>query len=245
MDRLASNELVRLSVSDGVAEIRMVNEPKRNAFSIAQSEDFAELLEVAMAHDGTDVILVTAEGPVFSGGADVDILAGGAPEEQETLGRLLLDDICHPLHRTTIPVVAAARGPAAGGGATILCYSADLQVVSPDVRIWWPEVEYGAAPLGRGVYLANQIGESRALELMALGEAGSMSAEEGHRLGLFTRLVEDDRVEAEAREVADLLATHNREHDGIVESFVDAVYHSRQESYGISMDYAHSEEQQY
>lgn len=238
MERHGTNGKVKLSVSDGIAEIRLEDPAKRNAFSIELSEDFSELLTVIKDHAEAHVILITAEGPVFSGGADVEVLSGGTPKEKERLGELLLEEICHPLHRTTIPVVAAAQGAAAGGGATILCYSADLQVVSPNVELWWPEVEFGAAPLGRAVYLANEIGESRALELMTLGEAGKITAEEAHQLGLVSRVVNDEEVEQEAKEIAEILVRHNREHDGIVEAFVDAVYQARQESSGISMNYA-------
>jgi enoyl-CoA hydratase/carnithine racemase len=239
------NGRVSLSVSDGVAEIRLQHPEKRNSFSLELSEDFSEHLTTVQARDDVSVILITAEGPVFSGGADTAVLTEGTDAERDRLGTLLLDEICHELHRTTTPVVAGARGPAAGGGATVLCYGADFQVVSPSVEIWWPEVEYGAAPLGRAVYLANQIGESKTLELMLLGSDGKMSAAEAADAGLVTTVVDENQVEQRARDLARTIATRDEAYPGIVEAFVDAIHHARQEAYGTSIAYAHCQEDRF
>lgn len=245
MERYGQNERVSLTISDAIAEIRLEHPEKRNAFSLELGEDFAELIDVVRKRDDVHVILVTAEGPVFSAGADVDVLTEGTPEERERLLSVILDDVCHPLHRTSVPVVAAARGSAAGGGATLLCYSADLQVVAPETEIWWPEVEFGTAPLGRAVYLTHTIGSPRALELMALGEEGKISAREAQQLGLIARTADHDEVEETARDIATTLSTYNRKYDGIIDAFVDVVDRAREESVGISMDYAHFRENEF
>jgi enoyl-CoA hydratase/carnithine racemase len=182
---------------------------------------------------------------VFSSGADTEILTEGSTSDRERLGTVLLDEICHELHQTTTPVIVGAHGPAVGGGATVLCYGADLQVVSPSVEIWWPEVEFGAAPLGRAVYLADQIGESRTFELMFLGSEGKMYANEAANAGLVTTIVNEDEVDRRARTLAETIADRDRAHPGIVEVFVDAIHHARQEAYGTSMAYAHRREDEF
>lgn len=237
--------LVSLSIDDGVAEIRLQHPEKRNCFSLALCQEFSEHLSTVDVRDDVSVILITAEGPVFSGGADTEILTEGSTADRERLSTLLLDEICHELHWTTTPVVAGARGPAAGGGATVLCYGADLQVVSPSVEIWWPEVEYGAAPLGRAVYLANQIGESQAFELMFLGSEGKMDAREATNADLVTTVVDEEEVDQRARTLAQTIAARDRAHPGIVEAFVDVVHQARRESYGTSMVYANRREDEF
>jgi len=241
----STNGLVSLTIGDGVAEIRLQHPEKRNCFSLALCGEFSEHLTTVDSREDVSVILITAEGPVFSGGADTEILTEGSAAERERLGTLLLDEICHELHWTTTPVVVGARGPAAGGGATVLCYGADLQVVSPSVEIWWPEVQYGTAPLGRAVYLADQIGESRTFELMFLGNEGKMDASEAADAGLVTTIVDKDEVDQRARALAETIAERDRAYPGIVEAFVDAIHHARREAYGTSMAYAHRREDEF
>lgn len=243
MTETSPNGLVQLSISERVAEIRLAHPEKVNCFSMALAEDFSDHLTTIDERDDISVILITAEGPVFSGGADTDVLSQGSKSERDRLSSLLLDEICHYLHETTTPVVAAARGAATGAGATVLCYSADMQVVSPSVEIWWPEVEFGAAPLGRAVYLASQIGESRTLKLMLLGSEGKLSAKEALELGAVTMIVNEDEVDIKGRELASTIAKHDESNPGIIEAFIDAVQKARQEAYGTTMEYAHCREE--
>lgn len=233
---------VQLRFDEGVAEVRLDHPEKRNCFSLELAADLRELVERIDRRDDVLAVVVTGAGPSFSAGADTALLTDDDPSGLEQL-QADYGFVFDWMREEPIPVVAGADGHAAGAGASLLCYAADLRVVGEGTQIWWPEVEYGIAPLSRLVSLAADIGGPRALELLLLGEHGSVSAAEAHGLGLINRLVPSDAVDETAREMAGIIADYDREHD-IAADFLDVLYHARREGSGASAAYATRRRQQ-
>jgi enoyl-CoA hydratase/carnithine racemase len=233
---------VWLRINDGVAEIRLDHPEKQNCFSLELAADLRELVELVDRRDDVLAVVVTRAGPSFSAGADTTVLTD---DDSSGLERLQADYgfVFDWMREEPIPVVAGADGHAAGAGASLLCYAADLRVVGEGTEIWWLEVEYGIAPLSRLVSLAADIGAPRALELLLLGEHGSISAREARDLGLVNRLVPSEAVDETAREMAGIVADYDREHD-IAGDFFDVLYHARRERSGASAAYAARRRQQ-
>ena len=231
-----SHGRVRRRIADGVAEIRLDHPEKLNSFSLELAEDLRDLTLSIDEQDGVSSVLVTAEGRSFSAGADMDIVAGDRRADSERL-RELYGAVFEWMRTEPIPVVAGARGPVVGAGASLLCYAADLRVVADDVEIWWPEVEYGIPPLSRLVSLSKEVGTPHALELMILGEHAKMGANEAHDLGLVNRVVDSADVDDEARRMAEIIAEYDAEHD-IMEGFLETIRQARQEESGVSTEYA-------
>lgn len=234
MEPAGPHERVLLDVTDGIAELRLASPAKRNCFSLELAEDLYEGMASIRERDDVRVVLVTADGPAFSAGADLDIVATDAPEALERL-KSLYDPVFDWMHWSDVPVIAAARGPVVGAGGSLLCYAADLRVVTPSVELWWPEAEHGIVPLSLSVYLATQIGRTRTLELMLLGRAASMTAEEGRGLGLFNRVVEDEHLEATVREMAEQISALDA---GIAAVFLEVLDRAECETGGASAAYA-------
>ena len=230
-----SHDRVRLNVAGSVAELRLSHPEKRNCFSIALAEDLRDLTLSIDDHD-VSAVVVTAEGSVFSAGADLDIVDGDSRGDSEYL-RELYGTVFDWMRSEPIPVIAGARGPAVGAGASLLCYAADLRVTGDDVEIWWPEVQYGIAPLSRVISLSKDIGTPHALELMLLGEDGKLDATEAHDLGLVNRVVDPEAVDDEARTMAETVAEYDGEHD-IVGGFLDVLREARREESGATTAYA-------
>ncbi|MFB6310911.1 MAG: enoyl-CoA hydratase/isomerase family protein, partial [Salinirussus sp.] len=130
---------VEVSISDGVADLRLTNPEKRNAFSL---ELAADLFEVTKDHlvenDAVRAVAITADGPVFSAGADVNLVQGNDPAEMD-----LVHDYRRPvfgwLRDGPVPTIAGAHGPIIGLGAGFFT-AMDMRVVADDVRLWMPEV---------------------------------------------------------------------------------------------------------
>jgi 2-(1,2-epoxy-1,2-dihydrophenyl)acetyl-CoA isomerase len=88
------------------------------------------------------------------------------------------------------PVVAAVRGSAAGAGAS-LAMLADFRVGGPGTTFLMAFARVGlAADTGASWSLPRLVGHAKAVELLLLAQP--VPADEAHRLGLLTTLVEDD-----------------------------------------------------
>ncbi|MBX6357603.1 MAG: enoyl-CoA hydratase/isomerase family protein [Micromonosporaceae bacterium] len=104
-----------------------------------------------------------------------------------------------------VPVVAAVRGTAAGAGAS-LALLADFRIGGPRTTFLMAFANVGlAGDTGISWSLPRLVGHAKATELLMLAEP--VGAAEAHRLGLLTRLVDDDElVLPAAQELAARLA---------------------------------------
>ncbi|MEI2730118.1 MAG: enoyl-CoA hydratase-related protein [Candidatus Nanopelagicales bacterium] len=196
------NELVSLSVADGVATITL-NRPPMNALSTTVQAGFrAAADEVSERRDVRAVILYG--GPkVFAAGADVKEMADWdhltAIERTSTL-TASFDAVA----KIPKPVIAAVTGYALGGGLELaLC--ADLRVVGDNAKLGLPEILLGIIPGAGGTQrLPRLIGPSRAKELIFTGRF--VDANEALSIGLVDRVVAPDAVYDEALALAKQLA---------------------------------------
>ncbi len=100
-------------------------------------------------------------------------------------------------------VFVAAIGGAAMGGGCELALACDLRVIADDAGpIGLPEVTLGIQPGAGGTQrLAHLVGAARALELIL--EADPLDPSRALELGLVNRVVERERLEPTAREIAE------------------------------------------
>ena len=102
-----------------------------------------------------------AEGPNFSGGGDVAVLASLSPAEF----RLLTAEYnrsFRAIEDLAVPTVAAVRGKVFGGGVE-LALSCDFIVAAQDAVFRQVEVSVGSMPIAGGVQrMAERIGRTRA-----------------------------------------------------------------------------------
>src|SRR5437764_209780 len=100
--------------------------------------------------------------------------------------------------------VAAVRGHAYGAGLQ-LALACDFRVFAEGTKVGLVEMRFGILPdMGATVRLPRIVGESRARELILLGEV--IEAPEALRIGLANRVVDDREVESAAAELAARLA---------------------------------------
>ena len=103
-----------------------------------------------------------------------------------------------------VPVIASIHGYAVGGGLEF-ALACDLRIVSDDSSFGLPEITHGWFPGWGGTHrLLNVIGESKAKELVFLGER--IDAQTAHGLGLVNRVVPRDNLADAVQEMAESLA---------------------------------------
>jgi len=191
---------------DGAVALLTVNRPeKRNALNAATLDELRRAV-LELKHDASVrvVVLTGAGDKAFVAGADINELAVQTPvggREHARTGQHVLDLVAH----MGKPVIAAINGVALGGGCE-LAMACTLRIAADTARLGQPEINLGIIPgYGGTQRLARLVGRGRALELLLTGDA--MTAEEAWRIGLVNRVVPAASLAAEARRLAQALAT--------------------------------------
>ncbi len=172
---------------------------------------YAELTETFRALDpdeGVRAVILTGEGRAFCSGGDVDAIIGplqgrdfrGLLEFTRSTGALIL-----AIRRCRKPVVCALNGLASGAGAVIAA-ACDFRIASETAKIafLFSKVGLTGADMGAAWLLQRIVGMGKATELLMLGEF--VDAKEAERIGLYHRVVPQERVLEEARAWAERLA---------------------------------------
>jgi enoyl-CoA hydratase len=184
--------------SDGIAVLRLDNERRRNALSIAMRNAISDTLEQWASDERVRVVVLTGTGTTFCAGFDLKEFA------QPELARTIRDS-SRRYHLAVWgfakPVIAAVNGAAFGGGfdLALLC---DLRIAVPAAEFAHPEIKFGAPPLFTPLQWI--VGAGIARDLCLTGRR--IDAAEGHRLGLVNAIVDGDRLVHEAKATARVIA---------------------------------------
>jgi enoyl-CoA hydratase/carnithine racemase len=186
---------------EGVLTLTLNRPERRNAIDNPTWKALREAFNAAAADDEVACVLLTGRGPHFCAGVDLASfsVAGSDPEAEagqahpfESAARAVCD--------FDKPLVAAARGVAVGGGATML-FHADMVYAGESFRLRLPFASLGLPPEWASSYmLPANIGAQRAAELFYAAEW--VDAGRALELGIVAEVLSDDAVEAHARERA-------------------------------------------
>lgn len=185
-----------------VTVLRLTN-PPLNLVTAALTRQLASVLARLAADDDLRAVVVAGNERAFCAGSDIKEFEGLHGRVGE--GKLLLEGaVYRRLAGLPVPTIAAIEGNALGGGLELaLC--CDLRVAGANALLGLPEVRLGAIPGSGGTQrLPRLIGPGRAKEMILLGEP--IDAVRADQIGLVERVVEAGRAEAEAREMAGVIA---------------------------------------
>ena len=187
---------------DGVALVTIDRPEARNALSFALLAELAEVLEELDRDGRTRVAILTGAGDrAFAAGADIVELTDQTPERLRSERNFETWD---RLWSVGIPLIAAVRGYALGGGCE-LAMSCDLIVAGDDAQFGQPEIRIGVMPGAGGTQrLTRAIGVARAMELVLTGR--TIDAAEAYAAGLVTTVVPASAVLEAALDLADRIA---------------------------------------
>ncbi|MBI4287112.1 MAG: enoyl-CoA hydratase [Chloroflexi bacterium] len=198
-------EALILKREAGVATITLNRPDKLNALSPKLINEIPDALEEVGADKSVRAVVLTGNGRAFSAGAELDspIFSMTNPAD--------IKEFFGPVSRTVLAirnmpkaVVAAVNGPAVGGAMNMVL-ACDIIIASETARFGEVFVNIGLQPDYGGTYLLPQlIGVGKAMELMLTGRL--FDAKEAERLGIVTKVVPADKLEATAQELARKLA---------------------------------------
>lgn len=158
----------------------ILNRPeKRNAITPDMMRGICDLAEAQSADPEIRVIVLKAEGPMFSAGidffalgAEVGPMMGGADGGGARLRALIYkyQQYMNRLEAVELPIICAMQGKVLGMGAEI-ALACDLRLMSKDCRWGLPELRLGLiADLGGTSRLTRIVGQTRAMEILLTGK---------------------------------------------------------------------------
>jgi 2-(1,2-epoxy-1,2-dihydrophenyl)acetyl-CoA isomerase len=194
-------------LENDVAWVTLNRPEQRNAVNAELRDELVSVFTDARTNAAVRALVVTGAGKGFCTGADLSGPRGQGPTGPGA-GRELMKGSSQRLIRALWdlekPVVAAVNGVAAGLGSH-LAYASDFVIASSEARFIEVFVRRGIAVDAAGAFiLPRLIGLQKAKELVFFGD--DLSAEEAQRLGLVSKVVPADQLEATAREWAERLA---------------------------------------
>lgn len=203
---MASAPGLRYEVHERVATITLDRPERKNAFTLAMVDAWAESLVEAADDDRVRSLVITGAGDSFCSGVDLSALA---EVESSPLGRKRM--LMERVHKVALalddldkPIVAAMRGVAVGAGLdmALLC---DMRFAGRSVRLSEGYIKVGLVPGDGGSWLLPRlVGTAKAMELLMTGDV--VDADEALRLGMVNRVYDDEVVLEQTQAFAAQLA---------------------------------------
>ena len=205
-----------LTISHQVARITLHN-PPANTITGSVLKELERVLSEVEQDNYVRAVIVTGSGRFFSAGADIHELTrlntSHAGTEVAQRGQALFNHI----ERYDKPVLAAINGICVGGGLE-LALACHLRIAASGAALGLPEITLGLIPgFGGTQRLPRVVGTAKAAEMMLTGE--SITAEEGLKIGLVSRVVPGRELMTQAESIAGTIAARG-------ESAVQAVLHA-------------------
>jgi methylglutaconyl-CoA hydratase len=179
---------------DGDVCVITLNRPaRRNALSRELIAALHESIGSVAEGDGTRVVVLAGNGPVFCAGGDIAEYAEAAGTPRASANAEALARLLAAIADCPVPVVARVHGDAYGGGVGLLC-AADIVVATPGGRFSLSEARLGLVPAAIARYMLLAMGERQALAQMLL--AAPFGAMEARDWGVVHRVVPDGELDA-------------------------------------------------
>jgi len=197
---------------NGVVILTMNQPQLRNVLTgNAAVGDFVEACDRIQSDPSVRVAIVTANGPVFSSGGNIQVMKEYI--EQDVDPALIREEYRTGIQRLTralfsleVPLIAAINGPAIGAGCDLACMC-DIRIASENAKFAESFVKMGlVAGDGGGWFLPRIVGMSRAAEMTFTGDA--LDAAQALACGLVSRVVTEDRLLDDALELAARIAAN-------------------------------------
>ena len=203
---------LKIQRDDAIQILTMSQPETRNALTGNTAVD--ELVAACSAirlDTSIRVVVLTAEGPVFSSGGNVkDMLRFQnqklLPETIREEYRNGIQRLPRALYNLDVPVICAINGPAIGAGLDLICMC-DIRIASEKATFAESFVKVGIVPGDGGAWLLPRaVGMSKAAEMAFTGD--SLSAQEALACGLVSRVVAPEKLMEEALNLANKIAAN-------------------------------------
>ena len=195
--------------NEGARTITLNRPERRNAMTPEMQTELIAAMNDAVA-SACRVVVLRGAGDAFCSGLDLSALQQmtdkSADEHRVDAERIAT--LFRTLYELPKPTIATVHGPAIAGG-TGLATLCDFTLATPAAKFGYTETRIGFVPAIVSAYLALQIGDKRARDMLLTGRL--FDAAEAHRLGLVNEVVQPDALDERVLAMAKTLAANSPE----------------------------------
>ena len=196
---------VRLEKTDDGIRVLTLDRPPVNALGFELVEDLGRAAENLRKDEAARCLIVRSSQRHFCAGADLKERQGMSVDEVRSFVTMLSSAV-GAIATLPIPSIAAIRGAAVGGGCE-LALACDLRVVAEDAAMGLRETALAILPGAGGTQRLSRIaGLARAKRWIFTAKA--YSAAEALADGVADKVVAPERLDAEARRLAEAIAAN-------------------------------------
>lgn len=230
-------EFILIEQVDRIRYITLHRAEKRNAFNHQLVSELKHAFIDAENAENTKVIILRANGDVFSAGADLQYLQSLQQNtyEDNWADSVHLKDLYLLMYTHKKVIIAQVEGHAIAGGCG-LATVADFTFAVPEAQLGYTEVKIGFVPAQVMVFLLRKIGETRAKELLLTGKL--ISAQKALEYGIIYEVTPKESIANVVLEFAQRICNEasadslriTKEMMGIVQdkTFADALEYAAQ-----------------
>lgn len=182
-----TDSYISVDTKNGASFLTLKRAPL-NVLDIATLTQLESALTELTGDESIRVLVLKAEGKMFSAGVDVvdhtpDKVGGMIP---------LFDRVCRALANFPGPTLAVVHGHALGGGCElVLC--CDLAVMAEGAKIGQPEIQLAAIAPVAAMRLPQLVGYRNAADILLTGR--TLTADEALNMGLVNAIVPTGQLE--------------------------------------------------
>jgi enoyl-CoA hydratase len=202
-------ELLRYTEDGPIARVTLDRPEKRNALSIALSDELIRAINQVQASTALKVLVIQGAGDTFCAGDDITEMFEWGDANGIMRRARLYQTMANALEELDKVTVAAVDGFAVGGGLEITM-ACDFVVATQRARWGMPEVDVGITPgWGGTTRLARLIGRRMTKEVNLLGALHP--AARAVQLGLWNRVVPVEQLDAEVDALVEVVLSKNQQ----------------------------------
>ena len=189
---------------ENIAVLTLDKPESANTFGASFPTEFYRGLNDISENGSIKVVVMKAEGRIFSAGGSMEIITTFETPYQWKMYINKLNKAVKTMYEMPQPIICAIDGPSAGGGSN-LALSCDFVIASERAKFSDVFVNLGIVGDTGGLWnLCKLVGPMRAKEIAMRGL--TINAEEALQLGLVLKIVPSERIDEEvmnlAREIA-------------------------------------------
>ena len=194
--------LVEYQTINRVAYISLNRPDKRNALNPELVQALKNAFEQAHTNNQAKVIVLKANGEVFSAGADLAHLQQLQTNsyEENVADSNALKELFYTIYMSPKLVIAQVEGHAIAGGCG-LASICDLVFAIPEAKFGYTEVKIGFIPALVACFLIRKLGEARVKELLLSGEL--IDAQTAMAYGLINFIVDKSNMNTAVKNYAE------------------------------------------
>ena len=165
------SSVLSVSIDAGVARVALNRPDVRNAFNAEVIAGLRETFDRLSGDSAVRAIVLSGEGKVFCGGADINWMRASLEltREQNVADAQAMSDMFRAIDRCAKPVIGKIHGAALGGGAGLAAVC-DIVFATDDAIFGFTEVKLGIIPAVISPFVLAKIGASHARALFLTGE---------------------------------------------------------------------------